>query len=202
MSMSAKKMLGRCALVVAAAAAVLVVAQVRVHAAFDAYLKIEGVDGGSKDPAHMGWIKVKSVVAGDLNGDAMADRESSAPSASELSMRKAGGDPKSANIGSQSSGAGAVKAAASRDSATGQASRRRMHKPFVITKEIDASSPKLAELARTGRLIHEVDVEMENGRFKLSNVTISSIQRMGAMSSGGDRPMESISFAYQKIEMK
>jgi len=41
------------------------------------------LDGASKDPAHLNWITVSSVVAADLNGDAMADREASAPSVSE-----------------------------------------------------------------------------------------------------------------------
>ena len=40
------------------------------------------VDGSSKDPAHMNWIQMTRVVAGDLDGDARADREASAPSVS------------------------------------------------------------------------------------------------------------------------
>ena len=171
---------------------------------------------------------VASVVAGDLNGDAMADRQASAPSVSEITMAREHGSGmatgKSANIGSQSSGAGAGKAAATlresptkqstgqtavresptrassgpREAGSGMATGRRSYNPFVIRKKIDASSPNLQRLAASGSLIPEVDVYLENGRFKLSNVTVSSIQSVG----GGNQPMEKISFTYRKIEME
>ena len=80
-------------------------------AAIDAYLRIPDMDGASKDPAHLNWITVSSVVAQDLNGDAQADRESSAPSVSEVVVSKSasGAGAGKANIGSSSSGAGAGK---------------------------------------------------------------------------------------------
>ena len=156
-------------------------------AAFDTYIKIVGVDGASKEPAHMNWITVSSVVANDLNGDAQADREASAPSVSELTARPA------------TSGGGAGKvAAAPRDVASGQASGKRMHKPFVIMKEVDKASPLLAQACASGKHFPEVDVDLASGaHYKLMDVIISSDTK----SSGGDRPMESISFTYQKIEM-
>lgn len=171
------------------------------HAAFDAYLRIPGLDGGSKDPAHAKWIAASSVVAGDLNGDAQADRESSSPSVSELTVRKAGGTQEKANIGSQSSGAGPGKVTATsapRDLATGQASGKRMHKPFTITKEMDAASPKLFEMCASGKHIPEVDVDMGSAHYVLHDVVISSATK----SSAGERPTETLSFTYQKIEMK
>jgi len=180
-------------------------------------------------------IAVASVVAGDLNGDATADREASAPSVSEITVAREHGSGmatgKSANIGSQSSGAGAGKAAATlresptkqstgqttvresptlassgpREAGSGMATGKRMHKPFTITKEIDKASPLLGRLAASGTPVPEVDVELTQGgamgRYVLQNVMISSIHAVGG-SSGGDRPMESISFTYQKIEMK
>lgn len=192
------------------------------------------LDGASKDPAYVKWIPVASVVAADLNGDAMADRESSAPSVSEITVAREHGSGmatgKSANIGSQSSGAGAGKASTDqpvsrgissptggssdrtaltpRDASSGMATGKRMHKPFVITKQTDASSPNLQRLAASGTLIPEVDVALPQGgsnarmmHYVLTNVMVSSIQAVGG-SSRGDRPMESISFTYQKIEMK
>lgn len=45
-------MLFSCALILAAAP---------MFAASNAFLKIEGLDGGSKDPAHRGWIELQSV---------------------------------------------------------------------------------------------------------------------------------------------
>ena len=167
-------------------------------AAVDAYLRIPGLDGASKDPAHMNWITVSSVVAADLNGDAQADREASAPSVSELTAKPTPAGAQKANIGSSSSGAGAGKVSAPRDIATGQASGKRMHKPFTITKEIDKASPLLAQACASGKHFQEVDVELASGgKYKLTDVMISSDTK----SSGGDRPMESISFTYQKIEM-
>ena len=169
------------------------------HAAVDAYLRIPGIEGGSKDPAHAKWSTISTVVAGDLNGEAQADRESSAPSVSQLTVRKAE-TPEKASIGSQSSGAGAGKATtvAPRDLATGQASGKRMHKPFTVTKELDAASPKLFELCASGKHIPEVDVDMGSAHFKMTDVVISSATKSG----GSDRPMETLSFTYQKIEMK
>jgi type VI protein secretion system component Hcp len=186
------------------------------RAAVDTFIRIVGpngaIDGSSKDPAHMNWIVVSSVVAGDLNGDAMADREASAPSVSELTAKPASATAgKSASdswsaptskeaIGSQSSGAGAgkVTAAAPRDSATGMASGKRMHKPFTITKEVDKASPLLTKACASGQHFSEVDVQLGSGaKYTLSDVMVSSIKQ----SSGGDRPMETVSFTYQKIEM-
>jgi hypothetical protein len=187
------------------------------------------LDGASKDPAHLNWITVSSVVAADLNGDAMADREASAPSVSEHAIvsprdpasglptgkaataaSSSSGAGKSASdswsaptskeaIGSQSSGAGAGKVTAPRDIATGMASGKRMHKPFTITKEIDKASPMLAQACASSEHLAEVDVQLSSGgKYTLTDVMVSSVQK----SSGGDRPMETISFTYQKIEMK
>jgi type VI secretion system secreted protein Hcp len=208
--------------------------------AVNAYLKIEGIDGESKDAAHMNWIPIASVVAGDLDGDGMADRESSAPSVSELTAseqasRKATGTTASGQTG-QASTAGSpsmvrespTKASTGktsvresptlastsaiqspRDIATGQASGKRMHKPLVITKEVDKSSPLLMKAMQSGRLIREIDVDLGHptahnatGRFRLTNVMISSIQQAGHGGGGGSQQMESVSFNYQKIEMK
>jgi len=83
--------------------------------------------------------------------------------------------------------------------ATGMASGKRMHKPFTITKEIDKASPMLAQACASGEHLAEVDVQLSSGgKYTLTDVMVSSVQK----SSGGDRPMETISFTYQKIEMK
>ena len=175
-------------------------------AADTVYVRIVGgkaaLDGASKDPAHLGWIAATSVAVGDLNGDGTADRESSAPSVSEATVSKS--SPK-ANIGSQSSGAGAGKVSTAREASSGMATGKRMHKPFVITKEIDKASPLLKEACASGQHFAEVDVDVaasgKTMHYKLTDVFISAVS-VASMSSGGDRPMESISFTYQKIEMK
>lgn len=187
------------------------------------YLRIIGphgaMDGASKDPAHLNWIAISSVVAADLNGDAMADRESSAPSVSEVTMSHAMVSPRNSTSGpatgktaTTAAGTGAGRGISSpmggsadhavvspRDASSGMASGKRMHKPFVITKEIDKASPLLSQACASGQHLKEVDVDLASGgHYTLTNVMVSSIQKSG----GGDRPMESVSFTYQKIEMK
>jgi type VI protein secretion system component Hcp len=162
------------------------------------YIRLIGgksaIEGSSKDSAHAGWISGSSVVAGDLNGDSMSDRE----------------------IGSATSGAGSGKATAAskpgagksvtgHDVATGQASGKRMHKPFVILREIDKTSPLLMKACASGELFSAAEVDLvERGRtvhYKMSDVIISSVSSVNKASRGGDRPMESVSFTYEKIEM-
>src|ERR1700722_17321107 len=113
-------------------------------AAVDSFIRITGpngmIDGGSKDPAHMNWVAVSSVVGGDLNGEAMADQAAADKSKSASDSWSA---PTKAAIGSQSSGAGAGKVTAPRGVATGLATGKRMPKPFTITKEVDKASPLL-----------------------------------------------------------
>jgi type VI protein secretion system component Hcp len=136
------------------------------------------LDGGSKEAGHLNWVSVSSVVAADLDGDARADRESSAPAVSEVTA------------GSSS----AARVSAPRDVATGMASGKRMHKPFTITKTVDSASPLLAKACASGEHLKEVDVELASGgHYKLSDVVVAS----DAKSAGG----ETISFTYQKIEI-
>jgi len=87
---------------------------------------------------------------------------------------------------------------APRDVASGMASGKRIYKAFTITKEIDKATPLLTELCASGKHIPEVDVDLGTGAtYKLTDVIVSSIHK----STGGDRPMETVSFTYQKIEM-
>jgi type VI protein secretion system component Hcp len=184
------------AIVLGISALSICVASIRVHAAFEAYLKIEGLDGGSKDPAHTGWIAISRVVAGDLNADAAADRESSSPSVSELTVRKAGGGEATKNSRPVTAANKAVQSP--RDIASGQASGKRMHKPFVIMKEMDKASPKLFEACASGKHFPSVTVDMGGKQYTLYDVVIASAQKSG----GGPHPMETITLNYTKIEMK
>lgn len=86
---------------------------------------------------------------------------------------------------------------APRDAASGLATGKRMHKPFVITKELDKSSPKLAEACAKGTVVKEAEVGGPGVRYKLKDVIISSIQP----SSSGGHPTETISLNYEKIEV-
>jgi type VI secretion system secreted protein Hcp len=101
---------------------------------------------------------------------------------------------------------------APRDLSTGMASGKRMHKPITITAEMDKATPTLQKMVASGEAISQVEIVMcrkaggtqvVTGHYVLTNVMVSSIQAAGAgASSGGERPMESVSFTYQKIEMK
>lgn len=165
-------------------------------AAETVYIRLIGgkgaIEGSSKDSAHAGWISGSSVVDGDLNADSMSDREIG-------SATSGAGSGKAATAASKS---GAGKTTTGRDVATGQASGKRMHKPFVIMREIDKTSPLLMKACASGEHFSGAEVELvENGRtvrYKMSDVIISSVSKA---SSGGDRPTESASFTYQKIEM-
>jgi type VI secretion system Hcp family effector len=165
------------------------------HAEDAGYVRIIGpqgpVDGASTNPAHMKWVAMSSLVAGDLKSEAQADRESSQPSVSEVTASKEA-------IGSSSSGAGSGKVTAPRDAATGLATGRRMHKPFTITKEVDSASPLLMKACASGQHFPEVDVDLASGEhYKLTDVVVSSDTK-----SAGDRPVETISFTYQTIETR
>jgi type VI secretion system Hcp family effector len=172
---------GAAILLLMSSAAVLLLGPV-ASAGADIFLKVPGIDGESTDAAHKSWVAVSSVNSGDLK--------------SEVAME---------NIGSQSSGSGAGKATADsmkesiqpRDTMSGMASGRRMHKPFVITKEVDKASPLLAQFCASGKHIGEVDVDMNGGHYKLEDVVIASDTK----SMGGAHATETITLNYQKIEM-
>ena len=165
-------------------------------AAETVYVRLIGgkpvIEGSSKDSAHAGWISGSSVVAGDLNGDSMSDRETG-------SVTSGAGAGKATMAASRES---VGKTATGRDVASGQASGKRMHKPFVIMREMDKASPLLMKACASGEHFSAADVDLvENGRtvhYKMSDVLISSVSKA---SSSGERPMESVSFTYQKIEM-
>ena len=101
-----------------------------------------------------------------------------------------------------------------RDVATGQATGKRMHKPFVITKEIDKSSPLLYtalvsneniiswELqcfaaARTGAEVNHYTVRLSNANI----VDIRSFMLNNKVPENVKMPlMEEVGFVYEKIE--
>jgi type VI secretion system secreted protein Hcp len=129
-------------------------------AAVDAFLQIEGINGQSV--ARPGWIEVNSFQWGVGRGissptGGASDRESSAPSVSEI----------------------------------------------TITRSIDKATPLLSKCAATGCHYGKVVLAVRKAgageaydQYILSNAMISSYHA----SSGGDRPMESLSFSFARIE--
>ncbi|MEO8765346.1 MAG: type VI secretion system tube protein TssD [Ginsengibacter sp.] len=101
-----------------------------------------------------------------------------------------------------------------RDPATGQATGKRVHKPFTITKEIDMSSPLLyAALVNNENLTtwelkcfgsSPKGGEVNNYTVQLSNAKIADIKSMLLNSKLAENMkfpiMEEISFIYEKIE--
>jgi type VI secretion system (T6SS) effector Hcp len=181
-----------------AGACVLFCGAANAQAQTTAYVQIVtshgAIAGAAKDPGHEGWIPC---------------REASTPSVSEITATNAAmaaSAPAKKEAMPAARGT-AVAASAPRDMATGQASGKRGWEPVRIMKEVDASSPKLFQLAASGEKIPEVDIALyhsESGKmvpaatYKLTDAIISSVQKM---SSGGDRPMESVTFTFQKIEI-
>ncbi len=145
-------------------------------AASDIYLKIEGLPGESADAAHRGEIEASSWSFG----------------ATQAASPRFGG------------GAGAGRAAMA-----GPGTQEPPTGPGAITvsKTYDAASPKLLQACAQGKHFPKATLsvrksgggQQEYTSYELENVMVSSYS-LG--SSGGDRPMESLSLNFTKIEMK
>lgn len=106
-----------------------------------------------------------------------------------------------------------------RDAASGQASGKRMHKPLVITKELDKATPLLYNALCTNESIVEfvlrywraapaggtgTGTEVQHFTVKLTNAQIASIRQVMPNSKEADlarlETYEEVAFVYQKIE--
>lgn len=91
-----------------------------------------------------------------------------------------------------------------RDIQSGLPTGQRMHKPFVITKEVDKISPLLMNILCTNENVTEVILTFSNGNpnetytIKLTNANIASVDLREALNSNG-LASEDIAFTYQKI---
>jgi type VI secretion system secreted protein Hcp len=137
------------------------------------------IQGESTAQGHQGWIFF---------------RDASAPSVSEITALQ---NERSVAVQSP------------RDPMSGAPSGKRQHGPVTIIKEIDKSSPRLSEACASGQHFKEVDiafVRQEKGHeivgptYKLTDAIITAVERV-KVSSGGDRPRESVTFDYAKIEI-
>ena len=92
-----------------------------------------------------------------------------------------------------------------RDAASGLATGKRQHQPFVIMKETDAASPKLVQFCASGKHFASVQVAYVNAagqvikRAEMSDALILTARRAGG--SPG-REMEEIQFTFQKITLQ
>lgn len=101
-----------------------------------------------------------------------------------------------------------------RDAASGMATGKRMHKPFVITKELDKASPLLYNILTNNENIPEWELqfwqpsatgaEKQHYTIKLTNANIASIDFRMANNKHPDlmkfNEYEEVAFTYQKIE--
>ena len=106
-----------------------------------------------------------------------------------------------------------------RDAASGLPTGKRMHKPFVITKELDKASPLLYNILTMNENIPEWELqfwtpqlkaaagtgtEIQHYTIKLTNANIASIQFKMANNKHPDlmkfAEYEEVAFTYQKIE--
>jgi len=129
---------------------------------------------------------------GDIKGEAAASEKDGHRQAIEISSFSFGASQAAARD------VATGQASGKRDAATGQATGKRQHKPFTITKPIDKASPILAKALASGEVLALIEVGDETTVHMLRGCVITSIQSAG--NSSGDRPMESISFNYEKIE--
>ena len=106
-----------------------------------------------------------------------------------------------------------------RDAASGLPTGKRMHKPFVITKELDKATPILYNVLVTNENVSEWELqfwtpqlrattgtgnEVQHYTVKLTNANIASISFRMANNKHPDlmkfAEYEEIAFTYQKIE--
>jgi type VI secretion system secreted protein Hcp len=152
-------------------AAIYSIPIVGIYGAVDMFLKIDGIDGESLASGHEKWIELNSFSWG---------------------VSQAVGDP---------TGPG------------GLASTRSAHKDILMTKTLDKSSPLLFLSCCQGKLIPTVSMEVTKPTAQgtntyltitLTDVFVSSVQPAGTAAMEGaassDRPSESVSFNYGKIE--
>lgn len=92
------------------------------------------------------------------------------------------------------------------DPATGQATGKRQHKPFVVRRAIDGHSESLLGSTVSNATLNEVKIELVQpgastpyATYTLKNASIGSYQHSGA---GGSAPIEEVSFVYQTIDLQ
>lgn len=96
-------------------------------------------------------------------------------------------------------------AEAVRDAASGMASGKRQHQPFVIMKQIDKASPLLVQACASGKHIPAMQVAYVNAagqvikRIEMTDAVILTTRKAGG--SPG-REMEEIQFTFQKITLQ
>jgi type VI secretion system secreted protein Hcp len=135
--------------------------------AFDAFMKIDGIEGESTDDKHSGWIEITSFDTGVTQ-----------------------------------------RSSATASSVGGASSERADFNDFVIAKELDKATPKLALACAAGTHINNIVIEICRAgdkpvkfmEYKMTNCIISNVSESGSAGGGeGSFPKESVSIDYGKI---
>ena len=90
-----------------------------------------------------------------------------------------------------------------RDQSTGLATGKRMHKPFTFTCSLDRVGQQMMQAFMNNEQITELRccIVADNGTMRTCIISGASLDEVSfTKSENGDRPMESISFNYTKIE--
>jgi type VI secretion system Hcp family effector len=108
--------------------------------------------------------------------------------------------------GQSTSMAAAGQATSGRNASAARAGMRRASEPIVIVRYVDETSKFFVGVAASGELLPAVLFEFKrtsgSGQpeifqtVRLTNAIVSSVKTI----NGGDRPMEEVSFTFQKIE--
>lgn len=203
------------------ASAFALVPAAALAASADYFLKIEGVDGESKDDKHKGQIETSSYswgatqtgsahVGGGLgSGKAnMQDisvmggpRQTTAMDGTHVAAGDVDGDGR-ADVASSG-----VKSP--RDAATGQASGRRTHPPLIkITKPLERGSISLAMKlpgCAVGNRYPSAELATPTERYTLHDLVVTSCDGGGGGGGGGagsSASMEQVSFNYAKVKVR
>jgi type VI secretion system secreted protein Hcp len=108
--------------------------------------------------------------------------------------------------GGSSSMAAVNAGTTARGASGGRAAMRRVNEPVVIVHNLDESSPFFVKAAASGETLTSVVFEFKRPvgtgtevyqTVKLTNATISSVREING---NGGRPMQEVSFTFQKIE--
>ncbi len=154
-----------------------------VQAAGSMQMKMSGgalIEGASAVPDHIGWVEFQEIIF--VGGRPQASTETT-PGASRT-VGKITPSQKTATAGS-----------------AGLAS----HSEFTVTKRLDVSSPKLLQLARSGRPLQEVVIDLYDPhspgriirRVRLEQVLVVSVQS-GGLAAGGKIQLEKVTLKGRK----
>lgn len=169
------------------------------------YMKIEGVDGEAQvaEVDQNGACSFKDVKPGKYKAYLLLPAVQKVRAAASRSSNKDDAHKETIEIASWSWGATNSNTMSSGGGGTGREASSPSISEIVVTKTQDKSSPQLFHNVSKGKKTEELKKQTtHNGetyyQVKFTDVLISSFQSGGT--SGNDRPMESLSLNFTKIE--